>query len=108
MPALEPCAEMAAAHSKVGDHLSFFLHEWESVDASLTVLKIVWGLNLEFMELSLLTHSHSACDSVGRVGKNKYPLLSEAILVLIQKKATEHAPPSIGFYACIFLVLKNN
>lgn len=119
LPSLQPIPAypMLLAHEeaipkpqgpKVGGHLHCFLDEWVVNDASPSALSIIGGLHLEFSAPPPLAHPHSAAVLTSAVSVQKQEILAEAIQTLIDKHATECAAPTMGCYASIFFVPKNN
>jgi hypothetical protein len=53
-------------------------------------------------------HPSQACDSSQGVSNHKATLIADQIETLLRKNAIERAPPTIGFYARLFLVDKKN
>lgn len=53
-----------------------------------------------------LMHHMQACDSASGVSKVKRELLTQETDAMLKKKAIKKAPPSLGFYARVFLVPK--
>lgn len=88
----------SSAPLQVNGYLSFF-H---------SILSITVGIQLDFNVPLPLMHHKLACDSVTGIGVLKHQLLQTEIDTLKQKHATERAPSTLGFYACVCLVLKKN
>jgi hypothetical protein len=93
---------------KVGGRLSSFIRQWQHITETRSVLDSIKGIHLEFTSLPLLMHPSQACDSSRGVCNHKATLIADEIETLLRKNAIERAPPTIGFYARLFLVDKKN
>lgn len=96
-----------APPTQVGARLPFFIDQWEILDPP-AVLSLVQGVQLEFNDPPPLMHARRAPDSIRGLHPHKQSLLRTEVNALLKKRAIERAPPSVGFYAHLFLVPKKN
>lgn len=78
----------------------------KSTEASPAALSLVPEVYFNFTSAPPVMHFRQAPDSASGFSLAKHDLLRSDIQASIKKNAIKHAPSSVGFYALLFLVPK--